>query len=91
MKILHLPLKNHEWINGRGQIENIKYQQLDLSKEIESDLLKKKLFLFMLFTLLYSKNMSFRIRDVEDKKIFVKCSCSPSAHVLQLNMYYVLC
>lgn len=87
MKILHLPLKPQKEINDRGQIENIKF---DLREEIESDLLKKSVFLFM-FTLLYGRNMSFRIRDVEDEKIFVKCSCSPSADLLQLNMYYVLC
>lgn len=68
-----------------------KYQQLDLREDVESDLLKKSVFLLVVFTLLYSKNMSARIRDVEDEKIFVKRSCSPSAHLLQLNMYYVLC
>lgn len=35
--------------------------------------------------------MSFRIKDVGDEKIFMKCSCSPSVDLLQLNMYYVLC
>lgn len=88
MKILYLPLKHQKEINDRGQIGNIKF---DLREEIEGYLLiKKSVFLFRLFTLPY-RNMSFRIRDVEDEKVFVKCSCSPSTGLLQLNMYYVLC